>query len=76
MAVTLFVSHAPADDGFARALTQALIEAGVDARPSLRSRSADATRQHEIILRDCSLSSAALTRRALLARARAGAPLL
>jgi hypothetical protein len=75
MAVTLFVSHAPADDAFAQALTQALIEAGVDARAETFGPDQQTPRdEHEIILRDCMIFLPVLSRAALSSpRARAEA---
>ena len=75
MAVTLFVSHAPADDAFAQALTQALIEAGVDARAETFGPDQQTPRdEHEIILRDCAIFLPVLSRAALSSpRARAAA---
>jgi hypothetical protein len=75
MAVTLFVSHAPADDAFAQALTQALIEAGVDARAETFGPDQQTPRdEHEIILRDCMIFLPLLSRAALSSpRARAEA---
>src|SRR6478735_10353719 len=75
MAVTLFVSHAPADDAFAQALTQALLEAGVDARAETFGPDQQASRdEHDIILRDCAIFLPVLSRAALSApRARAEA---
>jgi hypothetical protein len=75
MAVTLFVSHAPADDAFAQALTQALIEAGVDARAETFGPDQQTPRdEHEIILRDCMVFVPVLSRAALSSpRARAEA---
>jgi hypothetical protein len=73
MAVTLFVSHAPADDTFAQALTQALIEAGVDARTETFGLDQQTPRdEHELILRDCMIFLPVLSRAALSSpRARA-----
>ncbi len=75
MAVTLFISHAPADDAFAQALTQALIEAGVDARAETFGPDQQTPRdEHEIILRDCMIFLPVLSRAALSSpRARAEA---
>jgi hypothetical protein len=75
MAVTLFVSHAPADDAFAQALTQALIEAGVDARAETFGPDQQTPRdEHELILRDCMIFLPLLSRAALSSpRARAEA---
>jgi TIR domain len=75
MAVTLFVSHAPADDAFAQTLTQALIEAGVDARAETFGPDQQTPRdEHEIILRDCVVFLPVLSRAALSSpRARAEA---
>jgi hypothetical protein len=75
MAITLFVSHAPADDAFAQALTQALIEAGVDARAETFGPDQQTPRdEHEIILRDCMIFLPVLSRAALSSpRARAEA---
>jgi hypothetical protein len=73
MAVTLFISHAPADDAFAQALTQALIEAGVDARAETFGLDQQTPREeHEINLRDCMIFIPVLSRAALSSpRARA-----
>ena len=66
MAVTLFVSHAPADDAFAQALTQALVEVGVDARAETFGPDQQTPRdEHEIILRDCAIFLPVLSRAAL-----------
>jgi hypothetical protein len=75
MGVTLFVSHAPADDAFAQALTQALVEAGVDARAETFGPDQQTPRdEHEIILRDCMIFLPVLSRAALSSpRARAEA---
>jgi hypothetical protein len=75
MAVTLFVSHAPADDAFAQALTQALSAAGVDARAETFGPDQQTPRdEHEIILRDCVIFLPVLSRAALSSpRARAEA---
>jgi TIR domain len=75
MAVTLFVSHAPADDTFARALTQALIEAGMDARAETFGPDQQTPRdEHESILRDSMIFLPVLSRAALSSpRARAEA---
>ncbi len=75
MAVMLFVSHAPADDAFVQALTQALIEAGVDARAETFGPDQQTPRdEHEIILRDCMIFLPVLSRAALSSpRARAEA---
>jgi hypothetical protein len=75
MAVTLFVSHAPADDAFAQALTQALIEAGVDARAETFGLEQQTLRDERgLILRDCMIFLPLLSRAALSSpRARAEA---
>jgi hypothetical protein len=75
MAVTLFVSHAPADDAFAQALTQALVEAGVDARAETFGPEQQTSRdEREIIVRDCMIFIPVLSRAALSSpRARAEA---
>jgi TIR domain len=75
MAVTLFVSHAPAHDAFAQTLTQALIEAGADARAETFGSDQQTPRdEHEIILRDCMIFLPVLSRAALSSpRARAEA---
>jgi hypothetical protein len=75
MAVTLFVSHAPADDAFAQALTQALLEAGVDARAETFGSDQQTPRdERETILRDCTVFIPVLSRAALSSpRARAEA---
>jgi hypothetical protein len=75
MAVTLFVSHAPADDAFAQTLTQALIESGVDARAETFGPDQQTPRdEHEIIVRDCMIFIPVLSRAALSSpRARAEA---
>jgi hypothetical protein len=75
MAATLFVSHAPADDAFAQALTQALIEAGVDARAEIFVPDQQTPRdEHDIVLRDCMIFVPVLSRVALSSpRARAEA---
>jgi hypothetical protein len=66
MGVTLFVSHAPADDAFAHALTQALVEAGVDARAETFGPEQQTSRdEHEIIVRDCMIFLPVLSRAAL-----------
>jgi hypothetical protein len=70
MAVTLFVSHAPADDAFAQALTQALIGAGVDARSETFGPDQQTPRDE----RDCMIFLPVLSRAALSSpRARAEA---
>jgi hypothetical protein len=75
MAVTLFVSYAPADDAFAQALTQALVEAGVDARAETFGPDGQTLRdEHDIILRDCAIFLPVLSHAALSSpRARAEA---
>jgi TIR domain len=66
MAITLFVSHAPADDAFAQALTQALVEAGVHARAETFGPDQQSLRdEHEIILRDCAIFIPVLSHAAL-----------
>jgi TIR domain len=63
---SLFVSHAPADDAFAQALTQALIEAGVDAHAETFGPDQQTPRdEHDIILRDCAIFLPVLSRAAL-----------
>jgi hypothetical protein len=66
MAVTLFVSYAPTDDVFAQTLTQALIEAGVDARAETFGPDQQTPRdEHDIILRDCAIFLPVLSHAAL-----------
>jgi hypothetical protein len=66
MAVTLFVSYAPTDDAFAQALTQALVEAGVDARAETFGPDQQTPRdEHDIILRDCAIFLPVLSHAAL-----------
>src|SRR4051794_20055250 len=66
MAVTLFVSHAPADDALAQALTEALIDVGVDARAETFGPDQQTPREeHEIILRDCAIFLPVLSHAAL-----------
>jgi hypothetical protein len=66
MAVSLFVSHAPADDAFAQALTQTLIDAGIDAHAETFGPDQQSPRaEHEIILRDCSIFIPVLSRAAI-----------
>ncbi len=75
MAVTLFVSHAPADDAFAQALTQALVEAGVDAHAETFGPDQQTPRdEDDINLRDCAIFLPVLSHAALSSpRARAEA---
>jgi hypothetical protein len=66
MAVTLFVSHAPADDAFAQALTQALVEAGVDARAETFGPDQPTPgNDRAIAVRECAIFLPVLSRAAL-----------